>query len=328
MTYTCDYCSEPVELAYIDGFWECPKCKNVHWTLPAPETITLDEWIAPFKVRNKQSRMFWKAIRREFEDQNQEPMTVRQMFYRMSSAGVVSKSEGGYRQIQRQLLNMRRKGAIPYSWITDGTRWVHKSVSFSNMREAMEYWQQNYRRALWDSQDVYVEIWVEKDALAGVFRPITEEYDVPLYVARGFSSETYIQTAAEQIKSIGKPAFVYHFGDHDPSGRDAAKKIAAGMRRFGAVFEFVEAAVTPEQIASMNLPTRPTKKTDSRAKKFKGESCELDAIPPATLRQMIRAAIERHIDQDQLANVRIIEEQEKTRFIDMAHEFGTSTRIA
>jgi hypothetical protein len=31
--------------------------------------------------------------------------------------------------------------------------------------------------------DSYVEIWREKDALAGVILPVTEEYDVPLMVA-------------------------------------------------------------------------------------------------------------------------------------------------
>jgi hypothetical protein len=46
----------------------------------------------------------------------------------------------------------------------------------------------------------------------------------------------------------------------------------------------------------MNLPTRPTKATDSRAKLFSGESVEVDAIPPKVLRALVSDCITRHID--------------------------------
>jgi hypothetical protein len=52
---------------------------------------------------------------------------------------------------------------------------------------------------------------------------------------------------------------------------------------------------------------------------------ELDAIPPNTLRQMVRSVIERHIDPVTLQRVRTIETQEKARFAELARESGTST---
>jgi hypothetical protein len=60
-----------------------------------------------------------------------------------------------------------------------------------------------------------------------------------------------------------------------------------------------------------NLPTRPTKMTDSRAKKFVGTSVELDAIPAARLRELVRGCIERHIDKEQLAILRAAEASER-----------------
>ena len=108
-------------------------------------------------------------VRWEFEEQ-QPPMTVRQMFYRMSSVGEVAKSEAGYRRVQYALLKMRRLNAIPYGWIADNTRWVRKSKSYSSMAGALTYWQKSYRRALWDNQEAYVEIWLEKDALIAQFK--------------------------------------------------------------------------------------------------------------------------------------------------------------
>jgi hypothetical protein len=51
--------------------------------------------------------------------------------------------------------------------------------------------------------------------------------------------------------------------------------------------------VGPEQIVAWGLPTRPTKKTDSRSKSFEGESVELDGIELAVLRQIVRECMER-----------------------------------
>ena len=52
-----------------------------------------------------------------------ERMTVRQVFYQLETLGIVAKTEGGYRQVQQQVLKMRREGLLGWSFITDGTRW-------------------------------------------------------------------------------------------------------------------------------------------------------------------------------------------------------------
>lgn len=292
------------------------------------ETVTLDEWVAQFPWLKQKSRPLWMAIRWEFKQQ-QPPMTVRQMFYRMSTSGYVEKTENGYRRVQRCLLEMRRADAIPYSWIADNTRWIRRPTSYGSMSEALENWQRNYRRDIWDYQDSHVEIWLEKDALSGVLYDITGEYGVPMPVTRGYSSETFLYDAADILKAIEKPIYIYHFGDFDPSGRDAARDIADKLRGFGAVFEFIEAAVTERQVIEMQLPTRPTKQTDTRAGAWLAsgqESVELDAIPPNILRRMVRSIIEGHIDPVELAYVRKVEAEERARIGEIARHFGTSTK--
>ena len=78
------------------------------------------------------------------------------------------------------------------------------------------------------------------------------------------------------------PAYIYHLGDFDPSGLNAAREIEKTLREMApeAEIHFERLAVTPEQIGIWSLPTRPTKTTDSRAKGFGDISVELDAIPP------------------------------------------------
>jgi hypothetical protein len=63
---------------------------------------------------------------------------------------------------------------------------------------------------------------------------------------------------------------------------------------------FERLAVTERQVADWRLPTRPTKKSDSRAKRFVEFSVELDAIPPGDLRALPEQTINRHLPQDQL----------------------------
>ncbi len=227
------------------------------------------------------------------------PMTVRQVFYRLVSNGVIGKTEAEYKStVVRLLGRMRREGAVPFHWIADNTRWMRKPRTWSSLETMLQRTAEAYRRDVWDNQDVYVEVWLEKDALAGVLYEVTKEWDVPLMVSRGYSSITYLHSAAEAIAAQGKPAHIYYFGDYDPSGLDIPRKVEAGLREFApdAEIEFERVAVTDEQIVSMNLPTRPTKKSDSRAKNFVGESVEVDAIPPKVLREIVSECITQHVD--------------------------------
>ncbi len=83
-------------------------------------------------------------------------------------------------------------------------------------------------------------------------------------------------------------------------------------------------AVSRQQIDEYGLPTRPTKTTDSRARKFMREygtgSVELDALPPAALRGLVRENIERHMNAERLRVMKLAEEQER----DLLREVWTS----
>ena len=72
-------------------------------------------------------------------------------------------------------------------------------------------------------------------------------------------------------------------------------------------------ALTKSHIAKFNLPTRPTKREGNRhACSFKGDSVELDALPPRVLRDMVRKVIERHITPRALKTLRAAEANERS----------------
>jgi hypothetical protein len=264
------------------------------------------------------------AIREILE--NDHPQTVRQVFYALTVRGVIAKAEIEYqRTVVRLLGEMREAGQIPFSWIADNTRWQRKPATFTGLEACLSNTSKFYRRDLWAAMPVYVEVWCEKDALAGVLMEETETYDVPLMVARGYSSLSFLYSAAMAIKTKAKPAFVYHFGDLDPSGVDAARDIEAKLRRYApeAEIHFDRPAVTREQVERWNLPTRPTKQTDTRAKKFNSPtSVELDAIPARQLRELVREVIERHVDREKLALLRVAEESERELLTKWAATYG------
>jgi hypothetical protein len=151
-------------------------------------------------------------------------------------------------------------------------------------------------------------------ALAGVIAQETMRYDVPLMVSRGFSPDTYLQSTAAAIETDGRTAFIYQFGDHDPSGVWIGRTIEERLRRHApeAAIYFERVAVTPNQIREWNLRTRPIKpEGNTHARRFNGASVELDAIPPQQLRALVRECIEWHVDQDQLATLQVAKRSER-----------------
>jgi len=223
-----------------------------------------------------------------------QPMTVRQVFYQLVVRGAIEKTEEQYQgTVIRLLTDMRLAGELPFHWITDESRRRRITETYDSISEAVVATAKFYRRSALRECSDYIEIWCEKDALAGVLWDATSDYDVPLMVSRGMPSITFLHGTAEEIRAAarqGKNAYIYQFGDHDPSGVLIPKTI---MNRLidlgisdGLIIERV--ALTEEQITEFNLPTRPTKRDGNRhANGFEGDSVELDALPLDVLRAMV-----------------------------------------
>jgi hypothetical protein len=272
--------------------------------------------LAPQKKYTRRTKAAIAAIEAAIFDslKADHPQTVRQLFYQLVSAGVVQKTEEAYKGLVGRLcVRLRRAGVLPYDWIADNTRWMRKPTTYTGLEAALRRTAETYRRSLFAKAESYVEIWLEKDALAGVLYDVTAEWDVPLMVTRGYPSLSYLFEAAETIKAQRRPVSLYYFGDHDPSGVDIPRKVESELRRMAprAEIQFERVAVTPRQIRTLRLPTRPTKTTDSRAKRFVGESVEVDAIPARLLRRIAEQCILRHVDRHQRDMLLVAEESER-----------------
>lgn len=244
----------------------------------------------------------------------EHPVTCRGAFYAMVTRGLIEKVESEYRStVCRLLAKMRLDNMVPFDWIADNTRWVRRPITHDSVDAALRATVAAYRRALWNDQSAYVEIWCEKDALAGVIYEVTDPLDVPLMVTRGFASLSFVHSAAMAIQAVGRPAFLYYFGDYDPAGLDISRNAEARLREFAPNCEihFQRMAVTLEQITEWALPTRPTK---GRADNFP-VSVELDAIRPTQLRALVEGCITRHLDPDVMKRTRAIEQAERAALL-------------
>jgi hypothetical protein len=246
--------------------------------------------------------------------ETEQPTTVRHVFYKAVAEGLIPKVESAYNGVVVRLLTrLRRAGRIPYGSISDNTRWTLNVRSYASAGDAVARIAQTYRQNLWTNAAVRVEIWTEKDAVAGLLSDTASQWCVPTMVFRGYSSISYLYTIAEEIRAHGLPTFIYYFGDHDPSGVNIEKIVTTTVRGMvpDAEIHVERLAVTREQIKQYGLPTRPTKKTDSRAKKFRSRSVEVDALDSATLQALAGSAIKSHLDDGEVERLLLIEEQER-----------------
>ncbi len=203
---------------------------------------------------------------------------------------------------------------------------------------------EHYRRDLMRSQPTRIEVWAESDSIGSVLAEVTNEYGIDLYIGRGYSSRGYLHSAAEQIEAAaadGKRTLILHMGDYDPSGEDIARTVRDTLERYvdelsrarlirdgwdtawspawqayrGRQYlspDFDRLAVTPEQIAELDLPYRPVKGSDPRTRGFAGAgSVEIEAIPRATILDILRDRIERELDTRALEIMRVAEASER-----------------
>jgi hypothetical protein len=257
--------------------------------------------------------------------QADHPMTVRQVFYQLVVRGVIDKTEAQYDGVVVRLLTeMRMAGGsegIPFSWIVDESRRTRVTQTFDNITDALNDTAKFYRRSALRESDVYIEIWSEKEALSGIIYDVASEYDVPVVVSKGMPSLTQVYRSFVSVLTAaraGKASFIYQFGDHDPTGCLIPKGIEARLNEFCDQYDCARPdvdriALTPRQIRRYRLPTRPTKREgNSHAKRFTGDSTELDALPANVLRDLVRDCIERHIRFTQVKALRAAEQSERS----------------
>jgi hypothetical protein len=245
-------------------------------------------------------------------------MSTRQCHYALVVPELIENTHPNYRRVMKALVWARKVGIIPWEWMADRLRLPYEVSMWSGLADYAATVRSAYRRDVWETQPEYVEVVVEKDALAEVFVQVVRPYGVTLNVARGYESWCAVHDIAERFAAYAdRPCSLLYFGDLDPSGEDMVRDLRVRLEQFDCTPELVKVALTREDVERYNLPTPPTKVGDRRRAKFVAEhgdiAVELDALPVDLLRDRIRTAVEAHMDLDALAETQALEREERAR---------------
>jgi len=251
------------------------------------------------------------------------PMTVRQVHYQLVSRQVIENTQGQYNAVCRALRDARKEGLIPWEWIEDRLRRPRQVSMWDGLPDFAETAKAAYRRNVWAAQEMYLECWLEKDALSGIFEDVLDPYGVTLNVGRGYDGWDSIHNAAERYGD-GDGVTVLYFGDFDPSGEDMVRSLIERLEFFECFPEVVKSALVADDIERYNLPPNFTKKTDTRASNFIARhgdvSVELDALPVNVLENRLRSEVEQRIDMAALVATKAVEETECRRLVSLLSE--------
>lgn len=250
-------------------------------------------------------------------------LTLRQLYYQFVARDLVANTLQSYKALGSVINDARMGGLISWTAIEDRTRFLRARSSWEDPSSIMRSAAASYHEAWWADQPEECEVWIEKDALVGVFEGVCQELDVPLFSCRGYTSASEVWGAAMRlVRKLrdGKRVTIFHFGDHDPSGLDMTRDITDRLETFASHHVGYRAsqltvqrvALTMEQIQQYGPPPNPAKATDSRFNGYEdlygSESWELDALEPQVLAELVRASVADVVDSDLMEAARAREE--------------------
>jgi len=275
------------------------------------------------------------AIAQEYRREHGMTLTLRQMYYQFVARALVPNGQRTYKRIGAALTSARYAGAFPVEWLEDRGRTVHQgrvmgdstdvesalAAAADELRRASDLW---LHRSRWFGQPVHVSVWVEKEALSGVFERPCNRLGVSWFACKGYPSVSALDAWLDQVERthvLGsvEDAVVLYFGDHDPDGfeipRSAERNIAKlrSNREYSDLgIRFERIALSLDQIHRYSPPPFPAKMTSARYKSYVDEhgindAWELDALNPNVLRDLITENVNEYFDESiHASNERIV----------------------
>jgi hypothetical protein len=232
-------------------------------------------------------------------------MTLRQLYYQFVSRDWLPNTMQSYNKLKTAVNTGRLVGMLDWEGIEDRTRNLEKNTHWRNPAHIIRAVYNSYMVSRWEGMDRQVEVWIEKEALAGVLEGPCEDLDVPFFACRGYTSQSEMWRAGNRMKEYldaGREPLILHLGDHDPSGIDMTRDIRERLSLFAETdIEVQRIALNMDQVEEYEPPPNPAKTTDARfdeyMAEFGEESWELDALDPATLVALVQEHVLLHRDE-------------------------------
>ncbi|MYE02958.1 MAG: hypothetical protein F4Y03_17105 [Alphaproteobacteria bacterium] len=251
----------------------------------------------------------------------QNPQSVRQIFYQMldASAFAYVRKGRGERKVQRLVLQMRREGLIPWSWIVDPTRDTTRwDLAYAGVADWVDTLRDTFVTDYWaNAVGYHIEIWCESRGMAGSIRAAAKKWRSVLVSFGGQPSDTLLYECAERINRRDYPTLVVYLGDLDPHGMMIEEAPRRKLReQWGCAPDWTRLLVTPDQIAIYDLPTDET-----------GGLVQAEAFPVGEVFKLIDESFGSIGDLDEIESLRLREQAELDCLMDAAKDLQSESLV-
>lgn len=261
---------------------------------------------------------------REIAEASQYRLTLRGLHYRLVEDALARSlgyrnRQGDYKTLSSKTAEARREGWFPD--LEDLTRSMLTANAFTGVKQGLGLLTEIYREDRTEDQEQCIVIAVEKRAMGGPLQQtFGEDYGIPVVPLAGYPSQTLADLTRNHVERDGREAICLYAGDFDPSGEDIERD---WLYRSGCFDDIVRVALTEDIVRERDLPESIGKDTDSRAAAFEEKygrlvQVELEALDPADLIGMYRAALAPYWDDDALAVVLAREDIARQRLQEIA----------
>jgi hypothetical protein len=240
------------------------------------------------------------------EDYNAQgyDMTLRQLYYQLVRRNEIENKKESYDNLGSLVNDARLAGYIDWSFLVDRTRNLKGINTYETIQERLSNLPYLYALDKWSDQKYRIEVWIEKEALEGVFARACNKLQVDYFACRGYTSASEMYVAAQRLlkyKDDGQTPIILHHGDHDPSGIDMTRDILDRLQLFTGGIEVRRMALNMAQIEQYDPPANFAKVHDKRFKAYQqqygDESWELDALEPETLNKLVTDTVLQYRDE-------------------------------
>ena len=288
--------------------------------------------------------------------------TIRDVYYDLRGRYGYPKSDAQYRKTTRFLRLMRRAGMIDFDDVDDDTATVEyggggADESPLEWAESLVRRARIYDRDWSEGQTFDVVVLTEGAGKVRQFSTVAEDYGVEVRSGGGWESVDYkhklARSACLEYMSTNRPTVYLHCGDYDADGvalyesgvEDVCAFAQGLLGRFGLravkaadILIFKRLMLTEEQIAEhvpqQNLdyidPAK-IKASDHRgrawyedmsARGIRPFKCELEALDLATRLEIVKSALDEHVDLDALTTVKERAQSERKVLVDAVQRFA------
>jgi hypothetical protein len=244
------------------------------------------------------------------------PTSARFIFYELEGRGVVRKSARGESrrgtatdpreiEVSEALMELRRRGVVPWGWIVDETRTLHE---WEYARSVADYVRRSVDVARinpWPGEPPL--LLVESRSLGGVLRTMASQYLVAVAATNG-QVGGFLYTEVAPVLA-GNDRIVLYLGDHDLQGHQIeANTRDVLVRATGRAIGWTRLAITEEQIAERGLT--PIWKRDNRYRPaLEHQAWEAEALGQGTIQGLVRDALDQLLPEPLEAVLRDEDEQ-------------------